>query len=362
MPLKKDKNEKTQLTHPPPPHKPLKFKAKSLKEFCDDNPRLKAFYNTQSDDYDEKFENFKEILKDFKAELKANLARKETEPNVVSNVLKPFFTKLGFKAENKSLKGQISIDLCLFKKDKISVLIEAKLPTNDEFPQLDDFSKKGLHQAIFYYLWERKVELNLNISYIIITDFKRFYIIDIQEFCACFYHEETKNAFDKFYNKEQRLFNSIDYFYDEIYSILKNKKYSHKYLTLKRENLFDNKGNAFDLSPSINGICLDLTPFIDKDKDDEKLFEDAFKILSKDFLNNEFSIKDANEINEPFYKELLYILGLEEKTEKGKNLIKHNNVKNSVYDLVKRHLSGKISFQMRRKKTTKSLWVLSLFG
>lgn len=259
----------------------------------------------------------------------------------MSNVLKPFFTKLGFKAENKSLKGQISIDLCLFKKDKTSVLIEAKLPTNDEFPQLDDFSKKGLHQAIFYYLWERKVELNLNISYIIITDFKRFYIIDIQEFCARFHHEETENAFDKFYNKEQRLFNSTDYFYDEIYNILKNEKYSHKYLTQKSENLFDDKDNAFDLSPSINGICLDLTPFIDKDKDDEKLFEDAFKILSKDFLNNEFSIKDANEINEPFYKELLYILGLEEKTEKGKNLIKHNNVKNSVYDLVKRHLSDK---------------------
>ncbi len=350
MPLKKDKNEKTQLTHPPPHHKPLKFKAKSLKEFCDDNPRLKAFYNTQSDDYDEKFENFKEILKDFKAELKANLARKETEPNVVSNVLKPFFTKLGFKAENKSLKGQISIDLCLFKKDKTSVLIEAKLPTNDEFPQLDDFSKKGLHQAILYYLWERKVELNLNISYIIITDFKRFYIIDIQEFCARFYHEEIKNAFDKFYDKEQRLFNSTDYFYDEIYNILKNEKYSHKYLTQKSENLFDDKGNAFDLSPSINGIYLDLTLFIDKDKDDEKLFEDAFKILSKDFLNNEFSIKDANEINEPFYKELLYILGLEEKTEKGKNLIKHNNVKNSVYDLVKRHLSDKNQLSNEEEK------------
>lgn len=268
----------------------------------------------------------------------------------MSNVLKPFFTKLGFKAENKSLKGQISIDLCLFKKDKTSVLIEAKLPTNDEFPQLDDFSKKGLHQAIFYYLWERKVELNLNISYIIITDFKRFYIIDIQEFCARFYHEETENAFDKFYNKEQRLFNSTDYFYDEIYNILKNEKYSHKYLTQKSENLFDDKGNAFDLSPSINGIYLDLTPFIDKDKDDEKLFEDAFKILSKDFLNNEFSIKDANEINEPFYKELLYILGLEEKTEKGKNLIKHNNVKNSVYDLVKRHLSDKNQLSNEEEK------------
>lgn len=268
----------------------------------------------------------------------------------MSNVLKPFFTKLGFKAENKSLKGQISIDLCLFKKDKTSVIIEAKLPTNDEFPQLDDFSKKGLHQAIFYYLWERKVELNLNISYIIITDFKRFYIIDIQEFCARFYHEETKNAFDKFYNKEQRLFNSTDYFYKEIHNILESEKYSHKYLAPKSENLFDDKGNAFDLSPSINGIYLDLTPFIDKDKDDEKLFEDAFKILSKDFLNNEFSIKDANEINEPFYKELLYILGLEKKTEKGKNLIKHNNVKNSIYDLVKRHLSDKNQLSNEEEK------------
>lgn len=335
------------LTHP---HKSLKFKAKSLKEFCDDNLRLKAFYNTQSDDYDEKFENFKEILKDFKAELKANLARKETEPNVVSNVLKPFFTKLGFKAENKSLKGQISIDLCLFKKDKMSVLIETKLPTNDEFPQPNDFSKKGLHQAILYYLWVRKKELNLDISYIIITDFKRFYIIDIKEFCACFYHEETQNTFDKFYDKEQRLFNSTDDFYDEIYSILESEKYSHKYLAPKSENLFDDKGNAFDLSPSVNGIYLDLTPFIDNDKNDEKLFEDAFKILSKDFLNNEFSIKDANEINEPFYKELLYILGLEEKTEKGKNLIKHNNVKNSVYDLVKRHLSGKNQLSNEEEK------------
>ncbi len=45
---------------------------------------------------------------------------------------------------------------------------------------------------------------------------------------------------------------------------------------------------------------------------------------------------DANTLNKDFYEELLYILGLEEKNEKGKTLIKPSRTENSLSDALKK--------------------------
>lgn len=45
---------------------------------------------------------------------------------------------------------------------------------------------------------------------------------------------------------------------------------------------------------------------------------------------------DANTLNKDFYEELLYILGLEEKNEKGKTLIKPSRTQNSLSDALKK--------------------------
>nr|WP_231632593.1 class I SAM-dependent DNA methyltransferase [Helicobacter pylori] len=55
-----------------------------------------------------------------------------------------------------------------------------------------------------------------------------------------------------------------------------------------------------------------------------------YQALSPNFLLKIPKYSDANTLNKDFYEELLYILGLEEKNEKGKTLIKPSRTQNSL--------------------------------
>ncbi len=61
-----------------------------------------------------------------------------------------------------------------------------------------------------------------------------------------------------------------------------------------------------------------------------------YQALSPNFLLKIPKYSDANTLNKDFYEELLYILGLEEKNEKGKTLIKPSRTKNSLSDALKK--------------------------
>ncbi|WP_424713283.1 Eco57I restriction-modification methylase domain-containing protein [Helicobacter pylori] len=61
-----------------------------------------------------------------------------------------------------------------------------------------------------------------------------------------------------------------------------------------------------------------------------------YQALSPNFLLKIPKYSDANTLNKDFYEELLYILGLEEKNEKGKTLIKPSRTENSLSDALKK--------------------------
>ena len=58
-------------------------------------------------------DKFKQATLEYMKKLEAQLIAKQTEPNIVSNALKPYFEKLDYAAESFSQKGNSGIDLAL---------------------------------------------------------------------------------------------------------------------------------------------------------------------------------------------------------------------------------------------------------
>ncbi|HEC2798285.1 TPA: Eco57I restriction-modification methylase domain-containing protein, partial [Campylobacter jejuni] len=72
---------------------------------------------------------------------------------------------------------------------------------------------------------------------------------------------------------------------------------------------------------NLKGFLIDLTFLKDKQKSNFKNLASIYKTFHRDFLLNEFNPNDANSLNNAFYKELLYILGLYESKQNSKLII-----------------------------------------
>ena len=103
----------------------------------------------------EKFNAFKLALEHYKKSLADQISTKQTEPNIVTNTLKPFLDSFGFLSEAYSQKGQISIDLAVIQNSKPLVIIEAKMPNSADMILAHDLHKKSFFQAIMYFMNER---------------------------------------------------------------------------------------------------------------------------------------------------------------------------------------------------------------
>ncbi|GAA8430001.1 class I SAM-dependent DNA methyltransferase [Helicobacter pylori] len=192
----------------------------------------------------------------------------------------------------------------LNENNKVEVIIEFKALKNpNEFIKKGDLNVKALHESLLYYLIERK-EGNNNLKRLILGTIKELYIIDANEFEVFNKDKEIQKAFEDchdkkgndphtkaFYDACQKRLNELD----------RSLKYHH--IPLKKENL-----------------AL------------------IYQVLSPNFLLKIPKYSDANTLNKDFYEELLYILGLEEKNEKGKILIKPSRTQNSLsYALKKQY-------------------------
>ncbi|EEV5448709.1 class I SAM-dependent DNA methyltransferase, partial [Campylobacter coli] len=133
---------------------------------------------------------------------------------------------------------------------------------------------------------------------IIITDFYKFYIFKISEFEELFYKNPSfKKLFEEFCNPNSLFKGNTEEFYKEVAKLIENSK----------ENL--------------KGFLIDLTFLKDKQKSNFKNLASIYKTFHRDFLLNEFNPNDANSLNNAFYKELLYILGLCESKQNSKLII-----------------------------------------
>lgn len=280
----------------------MKFEAIDEKEFLNPYYRKKPILEAELNE-------FIKALKDYKTSLENNL--KNNEDSLVANALSKFFENLHFECEIKSIhKGNSGMDLALKKDKQIQVIVEAKLPHSKEFFSQSKPNCKALHECILYYLRERKA-LNSSLKHIIITDFYRFYIFKADLFEELFNKNKYfKEAFENFESKNSLFKGNTDEFYKECEKLLSSEKYLD---SITRKDLFD--------EPSLKGVFIDIKPILEQEKPSFSKLKPLFKIFHKDFLLSEFNPNDANLLNNAFYKELLYILGLCESKQNSKLII-----------------------------------------
>ncbi|EPU2514536.1 DUF7149 domain-containing protein [Campylobacter coli] len=280
----------------------MKFEAIDEKEFLNPYYRKKPILEAELNE-------FIKALKDYKTSLENNL--KNNEDSLVANALSKFFENLHFECEIKSIhKGNSGMDLALKKDKQIQVIVEAKLPHSKEFFSQSKPNCKALHECILYYLRERKA-LNSSLKHIIITDFYRFYIFKADLFEELFNKNKYfKEAFENFESKNSLFKGNTNEFYKECEKLLSSEKYLD---SITRKDLFD--------EPSLKGVFIDIKPILEQEKPSFSKLKPLFKIFHKDFLLSEFNPNDANSLNNAFYKELLYILGLYESKQNSKLII-----------------------------------------
>ncbi|HFW6690781.1 TPA: class I SAM-dependent DNA methyltransferase [Campylobacter jejuni] len=244
------------------------------------------------------FDIFNKALMQYLERLESS--QSENEDYLVANALSPFLTMLNFKTHIKTKqKGKSEIDLSIskdeFSKD-LEVFIEAKKPNSKEFITHTKVNSKALHETILYYFRNR--EYSFSLKFIIITDFYKFYIFKISEFEELFYKNPSfKKLFEEFCNPNSLFKGNTEEFYKEVAKLIENSK----------ENL--------------KGFLIDLTFLKDKQKSNFKNLASIYKTFHRDFLLSEFNPNDANSLNNAFYKELLYILGLYESKQNSKLII-----------------------------------------
>ncbi|MCG8859493.1 type IIG restriction enzyme/methyltransferase [Tenacibaculum finnmarkense] len=221
------------------------------------------------------------------------------------------FLKNTFYANNY-VNTKDRIDLAIYSEktpeSDVSVLIEAKKPSNKaEFLREDNLNKKALQELLLYYLRERLDNNNNSIKHLIATNGYEWYLFKGEDFYNYFF-------------KNKALIKEYENFRDGLKDSSKNelfyKEIAKKYIGEVQEKL-----------PFVH-LNFTKTNF-------EKLTDAHLNTLYKIFsdvhiLGTPFG-NDSNQLNKTFYNELLHIIGLEEVKEKGKKVISRKEEKNRDY-------------------------------
>ena len=242
-----------------------------------------------------------ENIRDFKAELARLLElcdeKKDEEFN--KNLLSDFLKK-SFYDDRYFINTKDMSDLVIHNDkgadSKVGVIFETKKPTkisSAEMPRVDALNHKAFQQLVLYFLRERVTHRNFAVKHLIVTNIYEWFIFDAKLFEELFVrNHDLVKEFEEF--EAKRLSGTkTDFFYKQIAepaiaSVIDQIKFTH-----------------FDLRDLEN---LDLI--------------DLYKIFSPEHLLKLPFVNDSNNLNKPFYNELLYIIGLTEEKDKGKKLIR----------------------------------------
>ena len=216
------------------------------------------------------------------------------------------FLKNTWYSPDYSINSHNDIDLVIHdgnENSPVCVLIEAKKPNNkNEMISRENLNAKAFHELLYYYLIETIDEKNINIKHLIITNAVEWFIFDAKQFHDHFYINKTlvKNYND--FKNGKLEFKKTEEFYTKIAAPEIEK--------IKNEIEF-----CFFNITEYEGILRN-----NESEEDNKLI-DLYKILSPTHLLKKTFVNDSNTLNDNFYFELLYIMGLTEKKEDGKKII-----------------------------------------
>jgi len=212
----------------------------------------------------------------------------------MTRFLETFFTKNYINSN--SYKGLIESDLVIKESEKsdsnTNVILELKKTENKkDLISKETINRKSFHELILYYLYERIVNNNPFITKGIITDGYEWFLFDSHELLnkICDKKEVTRFFNDWYFKKTDT--NKTQVFYDFISNYIEKSEGEIKF-------------DYFDLREIKGDVVTDFIKYFS-----------PFNILKEDYSN------DSNKLNEEFYYELLYILGLEEQKRDGKLII-----------------------------------------
>ncbi|GAA7476689.1 hypothetical protein ckin120_08980 [Helicobacter pylori] len=240
-----------------------------------------------------------ETIENFEKEINSLLENaprqddEEFQKNEINEFLKNTY---GYRCNtNKKVDSAIYVD------EEVQVLIEVKaLNKKTEFPKnRENPFSKAFCQMVLYFLEEREKEKNNSLKHTIICNVHEFFLFDCKD--LLFLNEDKRiKKFYKNYAQKEGTDSSKPRFYEDLEQYLKE-----------------------DFQGELRYTYFNLN-------DDFKELPLIYQVLSQEVLLKQKKTLDANTLNKDFYEELLYILGLEEKNEKGKTLIKPSRTQNSL--------------------------------
>jgi len=185
------------------------------------------------------------------------------------------------------------------------VLIEAKSRRSADMIDQRHFNRKALHELVLYYLREEVKQENFSITNLIITDGIEWFVFKKKLFLDLFARDK------KFVDKCLSMDRNPAYSTEDIYKAIK------QHVTKVKDDI---KCTHFSIK--------DIAKMIERgDFYTQPLFRSVYKLLSPIHLLELPFIADNNTLNQGFYNELLYIMGLEEVMDSNTNLLKIKRLK-----------------------------------
>ena len=273
----------------------------SLAHTCKNDKKLESTKTTDSiNSTNQTIQNLEsiplELAVGVKAQILENLESNacHIEQSEISNI----DSKKDFSPFSKARTKQSLAHTC--KNDK---KLESKIthPKPCTHPVLvENLESKAFYESILYFLREYKTHNNNDIKHIILTNTRDFYLIDAREYLTFAKDKTILKAFDNC-DKNQGTDTSTSKFYATLKDYL-----PHLNSTLKFTHF------------NIQTTPLPL----------------LYQALSPQVLLKQKNCIDANTLNQSFYDELLYILGLKEIDQKGKILILPTTEQNTLLDSI----------------------------
>ena len=274
---------------------------------------LKAYFREQADE--QELQAFRKSMQD----LLEGIKPEETEEFNKNLVIKFFNESLYI---DYLVNTYNNTDLAIYSKnDSIQnsplVLFEFKGPTRPDMVTKENLKEKSFYQLILYYIKEEEINKNTNITHLVITDCWRYFIFEKKIFYQLFGSNKkfVKEVLDAENRGESTVFIYNKIIKPRVEQIEERLQFT--YLDLRD---FEKKINAESIL-------------------DNKQFITAYKLLSPTHLLKLPFKSDHNTLNDNFYKELLYIMGVEEIVEGRIHKIKRLNTGRQNYSLVEQAYS-----------------------
>lgn len=215
------------------------------------------------------------------------------------NLVIDFLSQSLYKGNSYMVNTYYRTDLAIYSNVNLHnghpmVLFEFKGPSRPDMVSINDLKKKSLYELVLYYIREEIQKKNTDVKHLIITNCWEYFIFEKKLFYQLF--AKDRKFVQNILNADTGGDNT-DYIYN---AIIKPKveeiesKLQFTYLDLKR---FEKNIGSEDIL-------------------NNKYFVSAYKLFSPVHLLKQPFKSDHNTLNKNFYKELLYIMGVEEIVDK----------------------------------------------